>query len=404
MGKGKPRFRLPVVQPEDQAIKLIALTQGQETTISASRYEWAMQWLWHARWNPLTHSFYAARTECRNGECRILGLHKAIVQPRDGMIADHINGNTLDNRDDNLREVTPSQSAKNQGVFRGSKTGIRGVTIFKPNNTFIVRITHQGKTHYRGEFKTLELAAEARKKAVLEFHGEYARPGDGEIVMEQAALSLPEPKSWPGSTVQSLRKIFPFPRNKAYEIIALSRALDRLVEGELDGSAMPPGDAVEFLRSKLLSARIELHGRPKNYTPHLTTWLNQSRYLRVIPAESMPENFLDAVTVLKRYPNVSKADLTPQEIVDGYMSDVRLIDTEIKRLGVTHGTRASMYLFHRVEEFAACVSRWPTTELQFIPSIARFMKEKRYEQDPKFWHRNPATGFSAERDQLRRLA
>lgn len=90
-------------------------------------------------------------------------------------VVDHINGDTLDNRRENLRVVSRSVSVRNQsGIISTNKTGAPGVRETK-NGTWEVGINHQGKWKYLGRFKTLEDAVDARLKAEREFWGVQPR-------------------------------------------------------------------------------------------------------------------------------------------------------------------------------------------------------------------------------------
>lgn len=95
-------------------------------------------------------------------------MHRFLMNPPDGMVVDHINGNSLDNRKSNLRIVTNAQNMQNRKVHSNSLTGVRGVTWHKVRKYYAVRCTIDGKSTEIARCKTLEeaskLAVEARRK------------------------------------------------------------------------------------------------------------------------------------------------------------------------------------------------------------------------------------------------
>ena len=107
----------------------------------------------------------------------VLRLHRFIMDRtyKDGTIVDHINGNTLDNRKQNLRICTNAENCMN-GRTRKNNTGYKGVVYDKYASKYRARITKDYKTYHVGYFVTPEEAYEARCKALEEFHGEFARP------------------------------------------------------------------------------------------------------------------------------------------------------------------------------------------------------------------------------------
>lgn len=89
---------------------------------------------------------------------------------------DHIDGNPLNNRIENLRPCTKSQNACNQKLRSNSKSGVRGVSWISRNSKWVARVGIEGKQLYLGLFDTIEEATNAVEKARQKHYGEFARP------------------------------------------------------------------------------------------------------------------------------------------------------------------------------------------------------------------------------------
>ena len=88
--------------------------------------------------------------------------------PEDRQI-DHINGNRLDNRIENLRLVTHLENHRNKKHSSRNKSGVTGVDWKKERNRWRATIGFGG-AHFRflGYFKKFEDAVKARKQAEIE--------------------------------------------------------------------------------------------------------------------------------------------------------------------------------------------------------------------------------------------
>ncbi|MHB8674642.1 MAG: HNH endonuclease [Candidatus Limnocylindrales bacterium] len=144
----------------------IRLTKGYETIID-DEDEWVTKIKCHASDNG--HGIIYARTS--NKYSRF--LHRAIIKAPRGKQVDHINGNTLDNRRENLRIVTNQQNQFNKKMYRDNKTGFKGV--WPQGKRFYGQIRLNGKKTILGSFETPLDAARAYNEAALKYFGEYAR-------------------------------------------------------------------------------------------------------------------------------------------------------------------------------------------------------------------------------------
>lgn len=91
---------------------------------------------------------------------------------------DHINGDSLDNRWSNLREVSHTTNMKNQRRRKeGVGSGVMGVRWHKKANKWVAGIHHKGKNVHLGLFVDFDEAVKARKEAEMKYsysknHGE----------------------------------------------------------------------------------------------------------------------------------------------------------------------------------------------------------------------------------------
>ncbi len=89
-------------------------------------------------------------------------LHRHVIGAARGEVIDHINGNKLDNRRENLRRTTPQGNAQNlQGAQKNNKLGLRGVWQCPKTKKYRAAATVDGRKRYAGYFATAEEAAEA---------------------------------------------------------------------------------------------------------------------------------------------------------------------------------------------------------------------------------------------------
>ncbi len=157
----------------DSKMKLIPLTQGKFAIVDDEDYERLSQWKWQVR--RLTYGGFAAvrtRQSTEKDGPQSIHMSRVITKAPAGLVVDHINHDTLDNRKCNLRICTTSQNAYNRKPY-GASSKYKGVSMPLNSKKWMARISIKGKQHILGTFETEESAAEAYKVAAKEFHGEY---------------------------------------------------------------------------------------------------------------------------------------------------------------------------------------------------------------------------------------
>lgn len=116
--------------------------------------------------NTWTPTVKKGRVECvrtrqvENGVRKVYKLHNIITNCPYDMVVDHINGNTLDNRNKNLRVCSQKENNQNVHITK-SKTGIRNVTV--DGGKYRVRINKVSYGVYNSLEEAVKVAEEKRK-------------------------------------------------------------------------------------------------------------------------------------------------------------------------------------------------------------------------------------------------
>jgi hypothetical protein len=88
----------------------------------------------------------------------LLSMHRQLMRTGPGLVVDHINGNPLDNRKENLRVVTQRENCRNRGPSKSNRTGHLGVSYDWRFQVYAAHINRE----LIGHFPTLSEAVTAR--------------------------------------------------------------------------------------------------------------------------------------------------------------------------------------------------------------------------------------------------
>lgn len=138
------------------------LTRGRIVTLVIAQQSW------HACGDKWTYAFTNVR-----GSTSKVSMHRLIAGALPGQHADHINGDTLDNRRANLRVCSNRENLGNQQKRAGASR-FKGVSP-RPDGTFRAQICCDGRKMNLGNWPTEEDAARAYDVAARQHFGEFAR-------------------------------------------------------------------------------------------------------------------------------------------------------------------------------------------------------------------------------------
>lgn len=158
------------------AMKQIPLTCGKVAIVDDTDYPIISQFKWRAK-KQKSGIWYAATSVRYRGVTgkRPWGffMHNLILGFR---LADHKDGNGLDNRRGNLREAWPYENSWNRRRRKTSIAPFKGITRIKTCKSprYQASIMCRGKYHYLGLFKDPKQAAKAYDDAALKMFGDFA--------------------------------------------------------------------------------------------------------------------------------------------------------------------------------------------------------------------------------------
>lgn len=143
-------------------MKKIYLTRGKIALVDDKDFILLSRFKWRTLKTANDRTFYAIRSLPRvAGESRkFVYMHREIMATPKGFCVDHINGDGLDNRRNNLRNVTQSMNALNQvRLSKRNKSGFVGVYWSKQKGKWHALVAFKEGSKHIGFFDDVVEAA-----------------------------------------------------------------------------------------------------------------------------------------------------------------------------------------------------------------------------------------------------
>ena len=138
-----------------------------------NKFKW---WLNKKEYEKSGLQYFVCNTHT-NGKRHILSLHRYLMNCSlyDKIVIDHIDGNTLDCRKNNLRRCTHAENCRNRKVSTNCSSGYRGVYWHKKDKKWVASIIYNAHAYNLGEYSDILEAVRIYDIASIYFYKEYAK-------------------------------------------------------------------------------------------------------------------------------------------------------------------------------------------------------------------------------------
>jgi len=158
-------------------MKIIETTMGQSVKICDCHFDMINKHKWSAikQYNRKPIVYYAVRSGKRAGKKPgMILMHREIMNCPDGMVVDHIDGDTSNNQCSNLRICKQGQNLLNISKPKHNTiSGYKGVYWHKAAQKWCAEVRYDNKKYYLGLFNTAEDASVAYNVRAKELFKEY---------------------------------------------------------------------------------------------------------------------------------------------------------------------------------------------------------------------------------------
>lgn len=158
-------------------MKIIKLNKGYETIVDDKYFDILNKRKWFINYSNGVPR-YAAFTFRKNKNNYCTLMHRMIMELEGykikGKQIDHINGNGLDNRLENLRLASHSENQRNSKLRKDNTSGYKGVVWNKRDKVWFALLRIGKKRLNLGSFDNKIDAAKAYNEAAIKYYGEFA--------------------------------------------------------------------------------------------------------------------------------------------------------------------------------------------------------------------------------------
>ena len=154
-------------------MKRIPLTQNEFALVDNEDFKMISKHKWYCVRNKGNN--YARRNVGVKPNRSSIEMHRVVLKCPNGMVIDHINGNSLDNRKKNLRVCTQAENTRNRIQRRSCKNKFKGITFHKHSKVWHAQICINYNNIYLGSFKNQKSAAIAYDAYAKRIHKQFAR-------------------------------------------------------------------------------------------------------------------------------------------------------------------------------------------------------------------------------------
>lgn len=156
-------------------MKTIKLFNGKEVLVDEEDYRYLCKYTWSYQ-KTKSGKEYARREKEIKGKRTVFLMHREILSVKKGQEIDHINGNGLDNRKNNLRLCIHQQNMMNRKLHKNNTSGYKGVWKVKRKDKekWIAEIWVNTQKINLGAFFDIRQAAEKYNEAANLYFGKFA--------------------------------------------------------------------------------------------------------------------------------------------------------------------------------------------------------------------------------------